>query len=323
MKKKDMQNNLNNISKYIEDAYSLAKQREMDNAIEHFFTLRMLLKTSVINDKIPYDTLQNHTKIFNAEAEKFKKVIQQNGIQLDTAKQILIIGDSLQLPRPNETKLDNGGIHLTTSYMMQETIEKENLNYQVNTWGQRYFTTDSLLKNWDVLIPEDLTNTHLIVHLGLNDYAERMFLEEERLALDLYPSEIKDKIVKFAQIYRKEIIKRQVNHSYVPMNQFKKNIIEIITRAKLHKAKSITFINIIALPSKTWEHTPRCMWNTSRFNMFLYEIEQEHNIKILDLDRFVWEFGLHEHLLPDKMHLSPKGHKLLADKILESIKEDK
>jgi len=315
-----MQNNLTNITNYINDAFTLAKDRKMDNAVEHFFTVRMLLRTSIVEGKTSQQTLHNHTNIFKSEAQKFKNAIHENQPNINIEKEIVIVGDSLHLPRPEETKSLNGGIDRTTSYMLQGNIKKENAPYGVNTWAQRYFTTDSLIAHWEEIIPLDLKNCHLVIHLGLNDYVERMFLEEERLAMELYPEELKVKIVQFAQQYRKEIIHRQLNHSYVPFEKFKKNICEIITKAKKVEVLSLTLVNIIALPSYSWGHTPRSMWNTSRFNMFLYDVEQEYTqVNILDLDRLIWEQGLHEHLLSDKMHLSLKGHKLLADQLFKIL----
>ncbi len=317
-----MQNNLDIIQKYIEDAYALAENKEFDAAINHFFTLRMLLLTSKVKGKTPQDIVEAHASYYKNEAKKFQNIVDNaNPSLLEPYETIFIIGDSLQLPRPDETKREDFGFPHVCSYYLQKLIKKDAFPYRVQTWAQRYYTTSSIVQNWKHILPDTLANSHIVIHVGLNDYVERIFLEEERLAMDLYPEALKLKIVKFAQIYRKEIIHRQLGHSYVPFPQYKKNIIEIISKAKLQKVKSITFINIIALPSSAWLHTPRCMWNTSRFNMFLYDMEQQHDINIIDLDRLVWENGLHENLLADKMHLSQSGHQLLAETILATIKE--
>jgi len=318
-----MQNNLDKIQHYIDDAYTFAEAKKFDAAVNHFFTLRMLLQTSLVEGKTAQNTVEAHTNYYKNEAKKLQQITHNANPSIDNTETIYIIGDSLHLPRPEETKREDFGFSLICTYHLQALIKKESLPYHVETWAQRYFTTNSILKNWESILPTNLENTHLVIHVGLNDYVERMFLEEERLAMDLYPEALKLKIIQFAQQYRKEIIHRQLGHSYVPFDQFQKNIQKIIIRAKKANVKSLTFVNIIALPSKSWGHTPRSMWNTSRFNMFFYEIEQQHDIQILDLDRLTWEFGLHENLLADKMHLSQSGHQLLANTILKTIKEEK
>lgn len=315
-----MQNNLHIIQKYIDDAYSLANAKKFDDAVNHFFTIRMLLQTSEVEGKTSQETVISHTTYYINEAKKLQALTDEGNLKNENNENIYIIGDSLHLPRPEETKREDFGFPFVCTHHLQELIKKESLPYQVQTWAQRYFTTSSILKNWDTIFPQDLKDTHLIIHVGLNDYVERMFLEEERLAMDLYPEALKLQIVKFAQMYRKEIINRQSGHSYVPFHQFQKNIQEIIVRANKANCKSLTFVNIIALPSNSWKSTPRSMWNTTRFNMFLYDMGQQHNITILDLDRLVWETGLHDNLLADKMHLSQSGHQILADEILKIIK---
>jgi len=316
-----MQNNFDTIQKYIDDAYLLAENHEFDVAINHFFALRMLLQTSKVDGMTSQDTVAENTTYIENEARNFKDIVAKaNPYQVEPHDTLCIIGDSLHLPRPEETTREDFGFPLVCSHYLQKLIEKDLCSYRVQTWAQRYYTTSSIVQNWKDILPDTLENTHLVIHVGLNDYVERMFLEEERLAMDLYPEVLKLKIVKFAQLYRKEIIHRQLGHSYVPFPKFKKNIQEIIVRAKIQNVKSLSFVNIIALPSKSWVSTPRSMWNTSRFNMFLYDMQQQHNINIIDLDRLVWENGLHENLLADKMHLSSSGHQLLAKNILTTIK---
>ncbi len=318
-----MLDNLKNIQKYINDSFEFAKEEQFHLAIEHFDVVRYLLRTSVVNENTPQKLLDSNTNVYENEARYFNQNIMQNTTSTDTQQEVVIVGDSLQLPRPEEKKLSDEGIHLTTSFMLQESIRAEAIDCCVNTWGQRYFTTSSLLENWEKIIPHNLEKSHFVVHLGLNDYVERMFLEEERLAMNLYPESLKNEIVDFARKYRIHIINRQLNHSYVPFEQYKKNLISIIEKAQKSNVKSISLVNIISFPPSTWSSTPRCMWNTSRFNMHLYQLEQEYNLNIIDLDRLIWYAGINDHLLADKMHLSPKGHKILSDEILKIIKDNK
>jgi len=316
-----MNNSIENIlSQYIDKAFQVAEKKSIIEGVEIYFTLRGLLKTLQINGKSASSALDEQRQEYQNEAKKFYRNILNTTNNNKHEETIFIVGDSLQLPRPIETKENNNGIQHTTSYKLLQKIHANNLALTVKPWAQRYFTTDSLLRVWDRIIPKDLSNTHLIIHLGLNDYVERIFLEEERLALSLCSPSLTQKIVKFGQQYRRIIIQKQFNHSYVPFEKFKKNIQQIILQSKQNSVKSLSFVNIIASHVESWEKTPRSMWLTSKYNMFLYDMEQQHNINLIDLDRRLWEAGIHEYLLEDKMHLSHQGHQLLADTILKTIK---
>lgn len=315
-----MQHNLDKIRKYIKSSFEYAEKEEFDLAIEHFNVVRLLLRTSVVKENTSQKILDSHTKIFKNEAQVFNKSILQNG-PASALQKVVIVGDSLQLPRPEEKKLSDGGIRFSTSFMLQKALKEQGVICSVNTWGQRYLTTTALLKNWCEIVPDNLENSHFILHLGLNDYVERIFLEEERLAMNLYPENLRKEIVNFARKYRIDIIHRQLSYSYVPFDVFKKNMVSIIGKLQNLKAKSINIVNIIAFPPNTWNTTPRCMWNTTRFNMYLYQLAEEYDLQIIDLDRQIWFAGINDHLLPDKMHLSPKGHKILSDEILKVIKD--
>jgi len=189
------------------------------------------------------------------------------------------------------------------------------------TWAQRFLTTQKLLDNWK-LITQDLKDKHLIVHLGLNDSAERIFLEEQRLALVTYSKDTQDAIVKYGKKYRKEIISKQKDHSYVPFDIFKGNLIEIIKRSKEEGVTSLTFINIIAFPVSHEEDTPGSLANTKRFNKLFSDVQKEYpHINIVDLDKLVKENGFKNCMLEDNMHLSHQGHNLLANSIMSTIIE--
>lgn len=311
------------LSQYIDNAFYVAEKSSISRGVDIFFTIRALLKTLQINEKSSMSALNEQRLAYQDEAKIFNRSILHTYNNSKYTEDIFIVGDSLHLPRPAETKQANGGIQHTASFKLIEQIQTNNLNLNVKTWAQRYFTTDSLLRVWNRIIPKNLSNTHLIIHLGLNDHVERIFSEEERLALSICSPTLTQKIVKFGQVYRRVIIQKQNNHSYVPFEQFKKNIQSIIVQSKQKNVKSLSFINIIASNIDSWNKTPRSMWITTKYNMFLYDMEQQHDINVIDLDRQIWELGLHEYLLEDKMHLSQSGHQLLADTILNTIKGKK
>jgi len=304
---------------YIDNAFEIAETESISKGVDLFFTLRGLLKTLKINENDALQMLNKQRSQYQNEAKRFYHDILQSNKKKNISD-IFIVGDSLHLPRPAETKQANNGIQFTPSYTLLNMVKTDNLNYNIKTWAQRYFTTSYLLNIWERIIPTDLSNTHLVIHLGLNDHVERIFLEEERLALSLCSPALTQRIVKFGQTYRRYIISKQLNHSYVPYHQFQKNIQNIISKAQKSNAKSITFVNIIASDIDSWKKTPRSIWNTTKYNMFLYDMEQQHDIKILDLDRLVWETGLHNNLLADKIHLSQSGHQILADEIVKIVK---
>jgi len=285
---------------------------EVSESIKSFYKFRDLLSRT---PSIPF-LYEREQNIWIKESKIFKRYIQN--LVRNSAPNIVMISDSLGLPRPNETINDSFGVEHTATYMFNEMNKNK---YYMRTWAQRFLTTQKLLDNWSLMTGE-LKSKHLVIHLGLNDSVERIFLEEQRLAMLAYPGKVRSTAVEYARKYRKELISNQKNHSYVHYDIFIDNVKKIILKAKKENVASITFINIIAFPKSHEIDTPGSLENTQRFNNVFLELKNEFTeVNILDLNHLVKEHGFNECMLEDNMHLSHKGHKLLADAIMSIIEK--
>ncbi len=303
----DMLKYKENISKLVDDMYQYLEQNDIGNAIDLFLTIRKTLPVIPMVKEL----YNNEQDIWMKEAKIYQR--NMNNSFNDKKIDVVLIGDSLELPRPLETKLPSFGIEKTVSYILNKN------KYKTKTWAQRFLTTEKLLNNWS-LMTGDLENKHLIIHLGLNDSAPRIFLEDQRLSIPEHYKDVQNKIVQFGQNHRRDIILKQEEHSYVSYKTFIQNIEEIAKRASNVSVKSLTFINIINFPMAHELDTPGSKEITDQYNMALQSLEKKYNfINLIDLDKTIHNDGFERYMLADNMHLSYEGHKLLADCIMSTL----
>ena len=294
---------------------ALASSGDAVSAAKVFYQLRELLGQAPGVAGL-YEAEQDY---FKKEAKIFKKFIQQS-FEVENAN-VVMVGDSLGLPRPNETQALDFKASTTTTWQFNQINQTELSHFSMVTWAQRYLTTEKMLGNWEDIVG-NLSNKHLVVHLGLNDSSERIYLEHQRLGMDVLDPTVKRQIVEFGKTYRKEIIGNQYEFFYVSFDKFKNNIQTIINRAKSSGALSVTFVNIIAFPQSHEIDTPRSLENTSKFNSALKDIVQlnsDFKVNLIDMNSIVAREGRNKFMLSDDMHLSHHGHKTLAREILNVL----
>ncbi len=288
-----------------------SNSNETEQSILTFNELRKLLDQTHSSDFL-YEREQN---IWIKEAKILQRHIKNS--QKNANANVVMVTDSLGLPRPHEVAMKDFGVQYTSTYMFNDS---NNTSLSMQTWAQRFLTTEKLLNNWN-LMTQSIENKHLVIHLGLNDSAERIFLERQRLSLTAYNVKTRQSIVAFGKQYRKEIISNQKDHSYVPFEQFKTNLDEIVRRSIQNGVASLTFINIIAFPASHEKNTPGSLANTKRFNQLFVNLQEKYpHINLIDLDMLIKENGFKECMLEDNMHLSHKGHRLLANSIISALR---
>ena len=299
------------INATIDDAFKLAEQGQLELAAHSFSYAR----ASVVN-LAPINKLEkvvnSGKSSFKKESEKYSNYhIKKNS---DATEKLLIIADSLGLPRPNELH----DIKFADNTYSGRIIH-QNPNVSVLSLCQRFFTTTDAvltLQTDDTLCRD----AHVLIHLGLNDCANRMFLERERLALSLFDKSVSEKIVLFAQKQRQAILKYLPSHHYTKIETFRRNLQEIAFMARMHGAKSLTLTSIILPPSKHWPGTTGINQNFMEYNHTIAQVAKECALNFFDYDRHAWE-NLHMNsLLSDGMHLSNFGHNLFSEKYSALVK---
>jgi lysophospholipase L1-like esterase len=227
---------------------------------------------------------------------------------------LLLLGDSLGLPRADQISGKYRGAETTYGWMLGYQTH----SLQPTAICQRYFTTDDAVR---VLTEEPaLAQTKkAVIHLGLNDCANRMFLEHERLALSLLKDGLRQQIVRFAQTYRKAILKELPGRHYVTADRFRSNLDLICALLRQGGTKKIILTTAILPPSKFWHSTPGMNANFAKYNMEVLSAVQRNDAVLLDFDRLVTERGALKMLVDDGMHLSVDGHTLFTREVVKLL----
>lgn len=223
-------------------------------------------------------------------------------------KQLLILGDSLGLPRPDAMATPQKGAEITYPWRLG------NAGFRVAQVCQRYFTTADALRVLDET-PALAECDAAVIHLGLNDCANRMFMEDERLALGLLPEALRTRIVGFAQTYRRQILTQLPSRHYVTVEDYSANLDKLATRLRQGGARQLVLTTTILPPSRAWPSTPGVNANFGRYNQALMEVAWRTGATLFDLDRLIYEAGFAAVLNPDGMHLSAEGHALFANSV--------
>ncbi|MBU2868072.1 SGNH/GDSL hydrolase family protein [Pacificibacter marinus] len=227
---------------------------------------------------------------------------------------LLLLGDSLGLPRSEQISGKYRGAETTYGWMLGYQAHP----FQPTAVCQRYFTTDDAVR---VLTEEPaLAQTkHAVIHLGLNDCANRMFLEHERLALSLLKDDLRQKIVGFAQTHRQAILRELPGRHYVSADRFRSNLDLICMLLRMGGTDKIILTTVILPPSKFWHATPGVNANFASYNMEVMSAVQRNDATLLDLDRLVTEQGALKMLVDDRMHLSVDGHTLFTREVVKLL----
>jgi lysophospholipase L1-like esterase len=239
-----------------------------------------------------------------------------------TATRIVICADSLGLPRPDEPLDQIEGRPTSYAYAMTESFAAlaaaGKLAIGVEAWCQRYATSDTVVGWLDGI---DLKDAHLLVHVGLNDFSRRIFDERQRLSLQILPDALRANLLCFAQanMYRRDIIEAFRDYCYVPRERWRQNIGRIVDVARAKGARSINWLTIVQLPDEKIATTPRYRANVLAYNLALYEARDNGRIRLIDIDRAAWENAFPSFLRDDLMHLSPAGHRWVANRLVELV----
>lgn len=281
-----------------------AEAGKISLAVQGFALAREMAVALIAPEKLRQTILAERAG-FVRERDLFRTMIEERG---NESGKVLILGDSLGLPRPpNKTGPDLGAAK-TYPWLLGDRLA----GHRVTSLCQRFFTTQDA---YDVLRaePELGAGAKVVLHLGLNDCANRMFQENERLALSLYPEDIRTPIVNFAQKYRREILRLLPSRHYVTRDMFRTNLDAIAELLRQRNAQKIVLATIILPPAKFWPATPGVNANFGAYNQEIMNAALRHNALLLDIDRHVWQAINQNALLADGMHLSDFGHTIFAD----------
>jgi len=295
------------IAAVIAAAGAAAEAGRMTEAMRRFDLCRALLV-----ERAPQPALRRRIEAENAsleaEAARFAALMRARAAPLPE-RRVMIVADSLGLPRPEEADFEAavGGVYAS---LIHDALAARG-SAAVDAHCQRFFTTDDALALVEA-DPGRIAGAHLLVHLGLNDCAVRMFMPAQRLAVGLLPPDTAAAVVGFARTRRAEIVAAYPNHQYVPLDHFARNLAAIASQARRAGAASVTFATILTPPLKFWRRTPQVCRRFTAYNLCIMDVAAETGALVIDLDRLLWHDGVGRLAGPDGMHFSPAGHQAAA-----------
>lgn len=308
----------NAIQETVGNAHAAAKAGRIEEALQWFSLCRTMLV-----ERAPKATLEHRiraeTAKFRLEADSVRTILMARSSP-EAQTRVTVFSDSLGLPRPEELQDLHGALDKTYPALILSHLQGVPAleGVSIDSHCQRFFTTDDAV----VLMaerPESLEGAHVLVHLGLNDCAVRMFLTDQRLACDLLPKEISEQVVSFARLYRNWLVVAFPEHQYVPLTRFRANLHRMAEMVRTAGGRSLTFCTVIVVPWKFWPGTPGICRNFTSFNLAVMEEARRVGAAVLDVDRLTWQHGNAATLNKDGMHLAHRGHSLLAGAYVKSI----
>lgn len=294
------------IAEVMQRAEALAQQAHIRSAV-HAFALARSLVVGLAGPAVLASISSRNEQVYRAERERHRSAI---AARRPEGRGLVIFGDSLGLPRP----VPRGGQPLEDR-VYPELIADARPGRAISSLCQRFFTTDHLLQE----LQADATlgaGADVIIHVGLNDCANRMFLESERLALDLLPEALSAQIVEFSRRHRRAILTDLPARHYVAPERFSANLDACLALLKRRKANRVMLTTIILPPVTSWASTPYIHMNFASYNLRIMEAARRNEALLFDFDRRIWQAQHLEALLPDGMHLASEGHRIFAREAL-------
>ncbi len=271
------------------------------------FALARSLTVDLPGPQVIAAIVARNEQAYRAERERHRAAI---AARRPEGRGLVIFADSLGLPRP----VPRGGQPLEDR-VYPELVADARPGRAVTSICQRFFTTDHLRRE----LEEDATlaaGADVIRHIGLNDCANRMFLENERLALDLLPEELSARIVTFSSRHRRAILNDLPARHYVAPEMFSANLDAALALLARRKAGRVVLATIILPPVRSWPGTPFINMNFAGYNLRIMAAARQHGALLLDFDRHVWQAQHGGALLDDGMHLASEGHRIFAREAL-------
>ena len=227
---------------------------------------------------------------------------------------ISILADSLALPR--EDVGSDELLEVTYPFLLDRSLRARFGGGAplIFERGMRRRTIEYVIDDWyeqvELKKPEVV-----IVHVGIVDCAPRVFLRREgAFVANIRFGWLRNRILKFTHDHRRRIVqfRRKV---YVPLPRFERLVETVVQKARETNVQSLVLVNIVRPPDSVEERSPGFQDNVMAYNRVLQEQTKDSFVTLIDLNRMVEDGGGAETLTIDGVHLSERGHALLAEKL--------
>jgi len=218
-------------------------------------------------------------------------------------KKIIILGDSLGLPRPELS------FEKTYPYLLQEKVlNKYHMISKHKRANDTKWQVNALYDDVELYKPDVV-----VIHLGVVDCAPRLFYRKEKILFHYINKVIP--IVEFMSKYRFFLTKK-LPKVYVNTVNYKINMTKIIDYLEERDIQII----VVGISKTSMENRKKSYGyneNILKYNNILEEIlVDKKEIKFVDM----YQYG-EDVLLEDGHHLNEQGSLLLANELFKQIKD--
>ena len=231
---------------------------------------------------------------------------------------ILILADSLALPR--EGVGGNSLLEVTYPFLFDQRLRRRLGASAPITFerGMRRRTIEYVLDEWNELVELRKPDV-VIVHVGIVDCAPRVFLRRESsfVANIRFPW-LRNRILKFVHDHRRSIVEKR-RKVYVPLPRFERLVQNVVEKAREAKLTLLLFVNIISPPNSVEDRSPGFQNNVLAYNRVLHDQTKHAWVSLIDLNNLIQTAGGTQNLTVDGIHLSERGHDLLAKELEKHV----
>jgi len=230
----------------------------------------------------------------------------------DAPPKIVILGDSICLPRAKGA--GNIPFESTYPYLLDRALRDRYgaAAPVVIECGMRSRTIDDVVADWheEVYLKQpDI----VIVHVGGNDCAPRVFQNWERRLLEGLPlKRFRTQMFRLEKKFKRSLLLFLPHRVYVPMSRFRRRVEEIVHKAQHQKLKSLIFVTILPVTDRV-EHTlPGVSRSVELYSRVYLDQAGKDRISVVDMSRLAYENGGLQNISLDGMHVNEAGHRMLA-----------
>lgn len=225
-------------------------------------------------------------------------------------KRILVIGDSLAMPRVE----DGVTYESTYTYLLKKMFPMCEIICRAarGNDSKKQSSNQALYDDIEVFSPDVV-----IMHLGIVDCAPRLFSKKQAFVLKLLPYAITSRIIKFCSKYR-YLITKLFPKVYVSKELFDSSLKKIFSAFEKINC-SVICISIASTSEKNANKSFGIVENIKTYN----EILKLHCLNTNSLYvNFYDETKNNDFLLDDGIHINIKGHEFLSLEISRLLSKD-
>jgi len=225
---------------------------------------------------------------------------------------IVIIADSLALPRPPEAGL----VHYEETYpvLLQRLLGQpsEGIEFLVAERGKRFRTMADCVRDWTEVVA--YRNPRIVVvQTGIVDCAPRVFSQTERQFIErIRPRLLQRLVLAVVARCRPFLVRLRKNRVYEPLDGFAEACRNVIERARNDGIADLFFLNILTPTAELDARSPGYISNQRAYNDALTKACAGTHAQVLDIDGAFRQAGGTAALTVDGMHPNASGHRMIA-----------